>query len=141
MPAHQLNLQDPKTLARLLLAMAVENGGEVRLRGATYDSIDSGRILLIDYDKKRAQVVVKASTNFARAITVQPESYQWTMPQAESPREQAAVKAVAQAQRVHVPSDEELADMEEQAAKRAALAKDIDEGKIPIRLRTVPLKK
>lgn len=138
MPAHALELNDPKTLARLLLALAMENGGEVRLRASVYDSIDRGRILLVDYDRKRGQVVLKASSDFARAVTVAPESYQWVAPPAEAPMERARIRAAAMAERVSIPTDEELADREERAQRNQKLAEDVEAGKIPIRLRTMP---
>lgn len=138
MPSHSLELGDAKTLARLLLALALENDGEVRLRAATYDSIDRGRILLVDYDKRKGQIVLKASSDFARAVAVQPESYAWVQPQTEAPLERARVRAAAEAARRHLPSDEELAEMEDRMHREGEVAKAVAEGKTPIRLRTVP---
>lgn len=138
MPSHSLELNDPKTLARLILALAIENGGELRFKGATYDSIDSGRILLVDYDKKKGQVILKASSNFGRAMQVQPESYAWVQPQTEAPLERARTKAAAQASRRALHSDEELAEMEENLTRNQQVARAVEEGKTPIRLRTIP---
>ncbi len=136
MPAHQIDLQDPKSLGRLLLAIVIANKKELRIKACDYDSIDAGRLLVIDFDREAGDVVIRATSSFGRAMTVTPENYQWTLPLTTAPLERARTEATASAKRTHVPTDEELADLEEKSRKNQNLARLEEEGKAPLRIRT-----
>lgn len=136
MPAHQIDLQDPKSLGRLLLAIVIANKGELRIKACDYDSIDAGRLLVIDFDRKAGDLVILATSSYGRAMTVTPESYQWTLPLTTAPLERARTEATAAARRTHVPTDEEIVALEEKNAKDQALARLEAEGKAPLRIRT-----
>lgn len=137
MPAHQIDLHDPKSVARLLLAIVLSKGGEVKIPASTYDSIDRGRLLLIDFDRATSELVVRASSDWGRAMTVQPESFGWTQPQESAPREVARQEAAQQVRQSTTHSDEELADMEDQMIRRQKLAKEAAGSDKALRIRTV----
>jgi hypothetical protein len=138
MPAHNAELSDSKSILRILLALVLENGGELRIKATSYDGIDKGRLLTVDFDDKKSQIVLRATSAWGRAVVVQPESHAWVQPQTEAPLERARVRAEAIAQRRAIPSDEQLADMEESIQRNQDVAKDVTDGKVPIRLRTIP---
>ena len=137
MPAHQIEIQDPKSVARLLLAIVLANKGELRIKACDYDSIDQGHLLVVDFDRATSEVVLTATSNFGRALVVQPESHAWVKPAETATLERARVTAERETQQRTVRTDEELADMEDAAARRQAVAKAVAEGKIPLQLRTV----
>lgn len=134
MPAHAIDLQDPKSIARLLLTIVMANGREYRIKACDYDSIDAGRLLVVDFDRETGELVLRATSGFGRALVVQPESFQWSLPLSESPLERTRTEASQKARRAAIPSDEELADMEEKAQQRQNLAKMEEEGKVPMRI-------
>lgn len=138
MPAHLCDISQGQDLLRLLLALVSENGGELRVKASSYDNQDK-KMLTVDFDKRKGQLLVRAVTYIGKAVVVTPEATGWTLPVGTSPLERARSEAAAASARRHIPSDEELADMEDKAQKDQALAKAEAEGKVPIRLRTVPL--
>jgi hypothetical protein len=134
MPAHNADLNDPKNVLRVLLSLVLENGGELRLRAATFDSIDRGRLLTVDYDKKKNQLVLRATSDFGRAIVVQPENVAWVQPPNTSPLERPRLEAEREVERSSVKTDEELAELEDRKARVNELARLAKEGKTPLRL-------
>ena len=138
MPAHNIELKDPLALGRLLMAIVLANGKELRIKACDYDSIDTGRLLLVDFDRETGDLVLRATSGYGRALVVQPESHQWTLPLNEAPLERQRTEAAKVAARRAVPSDEDLADLESKAQERQNLAKLEEEGKVPLRIRTRP---
>lgn len=137
MPAHQIDLKDPQSISRLLLAVVLSGGGELRLPAHVYDGIDRGRLLLVDFDREKSELVISATSDWGRAITIAPESYAWTQPANVAPLERQRVAAEVAAAKTSMHSDEELAEMEESMQRNQKLAKDVAEGKNPLRIRTV----
>lgn len=137
MPAHNIDLQDPKSIVRLLLAVVIAGGGEVELPATTYDSIDKGRILLVDFERATGKLVLSTSSEWGRAITVQPEYVQWSLPAETAPLERQRTMAERAAQIATSRSDEELAELEETFQRNQKLAKDVAEGKSPLRIKSV----
>ena len=137
MPAHNCELNDSKSVLRILLAAVLEVGGELRVKAATYDSLDRGRLLTVDSDKRKGQLVLRATSDFGRAVVVQPESFQWSQPKEVAPLERARAVAEAESAKSAVHSDEELADMEEAAQRRQALAREAAKSGVAMRIKTV----
>jgi hypothetical protein len=138
MPAHNIDLRDPQNVSRILLALCIEAGGELRIKARTYDTQDRSKLLIVDFDARRSHIVIRATSGDGSAAKVAPESYQWTAPVAQAPLERSRVAAAAEAARRAIPSDEDLADLEEKAQRDRDLAKAVEEGKTPIRLKTIP---
>lgn len=134
MPSHNLSPDDPKNVARLLIALVMEHGGEIRLKAATYDSYDKGRFLIIDYDPAANDIVLRSTSNFGRAIIVPPENTAWLRPPEEVNR--PAIEAQRNVQRRIHRSDEELAAMEEARNREATLAREASTGQLQPRFRT-----
>src|SRR5207245_668050 len=137
MPSHNFDLNDPKNTLRVLLAITLEAGGELRIKAPSFDSIDRGRLLLIDFDKKKNEIVLRATTDFGRVAVVQPENASWVKPIEAAPLERARVQAERDAEQSGVKSDEELAALEEEMARRQEVARLAKAGKVPMRLKTV----
>jgi hypothetical protein len=137
MPAHAINLKDPQSALRVLLALVVQAGGELRCKAVVYDQLDKGRLLTIDFDRRKSQIVIRATSDLASAVPVAPEAHQWVMPPSAAPLERARVVAEHEAEIRNIPSDEQLAEMEERIAANQKLARDVKEGKNPLRLKTV----
>lgn len=134
MPAHNCELNDPQTILRILLSLVLENSGELRIPATTFDSIDRGRLLTVDYDKKKGHIVLRSTSDFGRAVVVQPESQSWTMPPNLAPTERSRLQAERATEKRAIPSDEELARMEEKIQRQQSLALDLEEGKSPMRI-------
>ena len=134
MPSHNLDPNDPKNVARLLIALVMEHGGEVRIKAMTYDSYERGRFLIVDIDKASNEIVLRSTSDFGRAIIVPPENASWLRPQEE--RDQPTIQAQRNVQRRTVRSDEELAALEEARNAEAQLAREANEGSISTRFRT-----
>ncbi len=130
-------MTDPQAVLRLILALVIKNGGELRVKAPLYDSLDRARRLVVDFDAKKGDIVLRATSDFGRAIIVTPENIAWVKPPEAAPLERARVTAEHEAEKRHVPSDEELADMEERQAALQKLSRDAKEGKTPLRLKTV----
>lgn len=137
MPAHNCDLNDSRNILRILLTAVLEAGGELRIKASNYDSLDRGRLLTVDYDKRKGQLVLRATSDFGRAVVVQPESFQWSLPPNVAPQERARAAAEQQSRTTAVHSDEELADMEEAAGRRQALAKEAAQSGVAMRIKTV----
>lgn len=134
MPGHNADLNDPKNVLRILLALVVKNGGELRVKASTYDSLDKGRLLMVDYDEKKGDILLRATSSYGRALVVPPENAGWVAPPETAPRERARVVAEHEVESRSVKSDEELADLEDEQKRKQQLAKDVREGKNPLRL-------
>ena len=137
MPAHNIDIQDPKSVMRLLLAVVLSGGGELKLPAHVYDSIDRGRLLVVDFDKATSEITLSATSDWGRVLVVQPESFAWTQPADAAPRERQRTAAEKEVQQRTVHTDEELADMEDEQIRKQNLAKAVAEGKNPLRIRTV----
>jgi hypothetical protein len=131
MPAYKLDFTDPKTFARLLTCLVMHRGGEIRLPASAYDSYERGRLLVLDYDKEKGDLVLRVTSDFGYSIVVPPENSQWIRPQEEIPRERAQIQAERSAQRRVIRSDEELAEFEEMRERESQLAREASEGKLP----------
>ena len=135
MPAYDLNPNDPKAVARLLVALALEKGGELRINAPSYDSIDKGYALLLEYDRVTSEVVVRVTSG--KIMLVPAESQAWLRPKEEVPQQRAETQAQQEVIRRTLRSDEELADMEEKLNQKATLAREVADGR-GTRFRTVP---
>lgn len=137
MPAHTANLQNPADVLRILLALIIEAGGELKFSAPTYDSIERGRLISLDFDRKTGQISLRATSDFSNMVHVAPEAASWTQPANVAPREVRRVEAVREAEQSSVHTDEELAEMEDKKARAQAVAKAVSEGTTPLRIRTV----
>jgi hypothetical protein len=135
MPAHLIDPNDPKAVARLLVTLVLESSGELRIKASNYDSIDKGYALLVEYDKVNSEIVLRATSG--KIMLVPAENAAWTRQREEVPRVQAETQATQEVRQRIVRSDEELADLEEKLNQKAALAREVAEGK-GTRFRTVP---
>lgn len=136
MAAYDLNPNDPKAIARLLVAFALAHGGELRLKGVDYDSIDKGFALLVEYDRATSEIVIRVTSG--KIMLVPPESAAWTRPKEEVPHERATIEAQRDVIRRTVRSDEELAELEEALDRKQKLAREASEGRAATKFRTVP---
>jgi hypothetical protein len=59
------------------------------------------------------------------------------MPPSTAPLERARITAEHEAENRNIPTDEQLAEMEERIAATQKLARDVKEGKNSLRLKTV----
>lgn len=101
-------------LSRILLALAVQNGGELRIQASEVDSLDTRRVLMRDYDPKTGDIVIRAGTPFAEFLQVQPEAAQWTK-RIEDRQEQTGQTPP----RTSSPTDAHLAEIEAGLRRRA----------------------
>lgn len=137
MPSHNADLNDPKNILRILMAVVIKSGNELRVKAPLYDSMDRGKLLVVDFDAKKNEIVLRATSDFGRAVVVQPESFQWSQPPNVAPLERARAVAEAESAKSAVHSDEELADMEEAAERRQALAREAAKSGVAMRIKTV----
>jgi hypothetical protein len=136
MPSYSINLADLATCHRILICLVEQSKGEVQFWAQDYDGLDKGKVLSHSYDRKKGIISLRVSSDNGGAVVVQPESHAWTMPPQTAPLERARSEAARQATRTHVPTDEELAIMEEENQRRQELARLEKEGKAPLRIRT-----
>ena len=127
MPGYDLDPNDPKAIARLIVAIALERGGELRVKAPEYDSIDKGYALLIEYDRLTSEIVLRVSPG--KIMIIPPESAAWLKQPQERPQQRAEMQATQETVRRNLRSDEELADLEEALERKATLAREIREGK------------
>lgn len=135
MPAHSIDPNDPKAVARLLVTLVLSNDGELRIKASDYDSIEKGYALLVEYDRVNSTVVLRATSG--KIMLVPAESAAWTRQREEVPRERAEIQATQEVRQRVLRSDEELAEYEEKLNQRTALAREVAEGK-GTKFRTVP---
>ncbi len=131
MPAYSFDPNEKQNLARLLLAIVLESGGELRVKAVAYDTLDKGRLLSVDYDREKCEIVLRSTTEFGKVIVVSPEAHQWTKPLSETPRQQAQVQAQENVRRRTIRTDEELAEFEEQRGRESTLAREAEAGQLP----------
>jgi hypothetical protein len=134
MPSYNLDLRDPQTALRILVCLIEQAKGELQLWAQDYDSLDKGKLLTVDYNRKKGIISLRVTSDNGGAVTVQPEAHAWTQPPQVAPLERARSEAAQKSQRTHVPSDEELAAMEENQKRIQELANLEREGKAPLRI-------
>jgi len=132
---HNADLRGPQAVLRILLALVIEAGGELRVAGAGVDGLDSRRLLVADYDREHNQLVLRATSDFGRVVVVQPEGHEWSAPKEESLTERRRLAATEAAEHRSLRSDEALAEMEERLARETQVADDAEAGKSPLRIR------
>lgn len=137
MPSYALDLRDPQTVLRILVCLVeAAKGKELQFWAEDYDSMANGKLLTVDYNRKRGVISLRVTSDNGGAVQVSPEATNWTKLPQEAPLERARSEALRKAQRVAVPSDEELADLEKEMRNRQELARLESEGKVPLRIRT-----
>jgi len=94
-------------LCRILLALAKQCGGELRIKEETIE-IDTRALLLQDFDPKTNEIVFRVASRYAQPIWIQPRQSAWTIPFEDRARQ----LGLDQASRHHVPTDDELAAKE-----------------------------
>jgi hypothetical protein len=137
MPAYNINISDPQTILRILVVLIEQNGGLLTFNAEDFDGMDKPKLLMVDYERKKGIVSLRATADFGSAVPVHPEAHQWTKPAEAAPLERHRVAAARDAERRAVPTDEDMADLEEAAARRQELARAVEEGKTPLKIRTV----
>jgi hypothetical protein len=100
-------------LCRLLLALARQSGGELRIKESEIE-IDTRQLLVQDFDPKTNEIVFQVRSKYAQPIWVEPRQSAWTIPF----EERAAQLGLDRAHRSHIPTDEELAAKETQQRLR-----------------------
>ena len=131
MPGYSFDPTDKNNLARLLLTIVLESGGELRVKAPAYDTLDRGRLLIVDFDREKSEIVLRSTSDFGKAVVVTPEAASWTTPQRESPQSRAELEAQRVVTHRVMRSDEELAEYEEQRGREATLAREAQAGKLP----------
>lgn len=134
MPAHTIQLDEPMAVLRILLSLIKEAGGELRFMALTYDSLEHGHLIAMDYDRDTAEVVLRASSSLGTMVKVTPESHQWSKPVEVAPLERARAAAAMEAEQRSMMTDEQLAEAEEMLARKQQVAQDIKDGKSPVRI-------
>jgi hypothetical protein len=95
--------------ARILIALAKMAGGELRIKEDLIES-DCRHLLVRDWDPVTNEIVFRVMSRYAEAAWVAPRQSQWTIPF----EERARALGLDEAQRHHVPTDEEMAQKERQ---------------------------
>lgn len=135
MPAHNLSLQDPQTVLRILLVLIEANEKhELRFKCADYDRMERGKLLVVDFDKEHSEVVIRATSDYGAVVQVTPEAHQWTQPAELAPRERARAIVEERTEHRSRMNDEQLAELEERLGRERQVSEDIQEGKIPLRI-------
>jgi hypothetical protein len=138
MPSYNLDLRDPQAVLRILVCLVEQSKGkELQLWAEDYDGQNTGKILLVDYQKKKGIISLRVTSDNGAAIPVAPESHAWTKPPEAAPLERARVAAAETARRSRVPTDEDQAAAEERMSAAQELAKAVEEGTTPLRIRTM----
>lgn len=109
MPAHERRPDQPLDayLCRVLLAMAKQAGGEIRLKESEVD-IDTRQLLVRDFDPATGELVFRVGSRYAEPIWIEPVQSAWTIPFEDRARQ----LGIDRPARTHVPTDEELAEKE-----------------------------
>jgi hypothetical protein len=134
MPAYNINLADPQTVLRILVTIVEQNGGFLEFHSEDYDRMDRSKLLTIDYAREKGVNTLRVLGNSSAAVSVAPEAHQWSQPPQAAPLERARSEAAQRSQRSHVPSDQDLARMEEERERDQELARMEREGKAPLRI-------
>jgi hypothetical protein len=113
-PSHTRGKQDPLSYyTRILLALARREGGELRVKCSDIDALNERAILYTDYDPVSGELVLRAGSQFAEMMIINPEAAEWIRP--ERTQEQAAKQS-----KMAVPTDSDLAEIEAGLLRRAA---------------------
>jgi len=137
MPSYSLDLRDPQTVLRILVCLVESSKAkELQFWAEDYDTMSKAKLLVIDYRRAKGIISLRVTEDNGAAIPVAPEAHQWSQPPQSAPLERERTEATKVARRTHLPTDEELATMEEEAQKKQALARLEAEGKVPLRIRT-----
>jgi hypothetical protein len=135
MPGYNIDPRDPMAVARVLIALTKEKGGEIRLRACDYDTIEQGYALLFEYDRATSEIVLRVSNG--KIAIIPAENQAWLRPKEEVPIEREKSQAQQEVIRRSFRSDEELAELEEALNRKQTLAREVNEGK-GTKFRTVP---
>jgi hypothetical protein len=113
MPSHTRGKQDPLSYyTRVLLALARNAGGELRIKCSDIDQLNERSILYTDYDPLSGELVIRAGSQFAEMLVVNPEAAEWVRPERQT-------SETAKPLRMTVPSDSDLAEIEAGLLRRA----------------------
>jgi hypothetical protein len=137
MPSYSIDLRDPQTILRILVCLVRQNEGELQFKAEDYDGLEHGIVLTVDYEKRKGLLCLRATKDFGGAVVVAPESHAWAKPAETAPLERSRADAAVAASRRKVPTDEDMARLEEDAMRVQELARADAEGKTPLRIRTV----
>jgi hypothetical protein len=136
MPSYSLDLRDPQTVLRIMVCLVeAAKGKELQFWAEDFDGQTTGKLLVVDYQRKKGIISLRVTSDNGAAVPVAPEAHQWVRPPEAAPLERHRVAAAETAKRSHVPTDEDMADLEDAARKRQELAKAVDEGKTPLQIR------
>ena len=136
MPSYNIDLRDPQAVLRILVCLVESaKGKELQFWAEDYDGQNTGKLLVVDYQKKKGIISLRVTSDNGAAVPVAPEAHQWARPPEAAPLERHRVAAAAAAERHAVPTDEEMADLEEAAERNRNLAKAVEEGKTPLQIR------
>jgi hypothetical protein len=136
MPSYNLDLRDPQAVLRILVCLVeAAKGKELQFWAEDYDGQNTGKLLVVDYQKKKGIISLRVTSDNGAAVPVAPESHAWARPPEAAPLERHRVAAAQAAERHAVPTDEEMADLEEAAERNRNLAKAVEEGKTPLQIR------
>ena len=125
MPSHTRGKQDPLSYyTRVLLALARNAGGELRIKCSDIDQLNERSILYTDYDPLSGELVIRAGSQFAEMLVVNPEAAEWVRPERQT-------EQTAKPPRMTVPSDSDLAEIEAGLMRRAAARRTNATASIP----------
>jgi hypothetical protein len=108
-----------KYLTRLLLAVVVKSGNELRIKESDID-IDTTRVLVRDFDSSTGELVLRASSRYCEFMKVEPEAHAHVTP-IEDRMLQLVHQGVVETDRHHVPTDDELIAAERKNAMRRSV--------------------
>lgn len=137
MPSYSLDLRDAQTVLRILVCLVEQTKRkELQLSAEDYDSLAHGKLLMVDYQRKKGIISLRVTSDNGAAVPVAPEAHQWVKPPEAAPLERSRVNAEREAEQVSVRTDEELADLEDRRAAVQKLAREVAAGKTSLRLTT-----
>jgi hypothetical protein len=115
MPVSERDPKEPLEafLCRILLALARQNNGEIRIKQEHLD-VDTRQLLVQDFDPATNEIIFQVRSKYAQPIWVAPKQSAWTIPFAE----RAHDLGLDTANRHAIPTDEDLAQKERQSRLR-----------------------
>ena len=93
--------------------MARREGGEIRIKCSDIDLQNERATLCTDYDSSNGELVLRAGTQFAEMLVINPESAEWVRPERTQEQSKPA--------RTVIPSDADIAEIEAGLMRRAAV--------------------
>ena len=94
MPSYNLDLRDPQSVLRILVCLVeAAKGKELQIWAQDYDGLNTGKLLTVDYQRKRGIISLRVTSDNGAAIPVAPEAHQWTRPPEAAPTERHRVAA------------------------------------------------